>query len=408
MSHTREFDVVIWGATGFTGKLVAEYIFNKYGIGNDLKWAMAARNRTKLEQVRASIADNTVPLIVADSNDEASLNEMTKRTKVVCTTVGPYAKYGSKLVAACVSNQTHYCDLAGESQWIRKMIDQHHETASANGTKIVNSCGFDSIPSDMGVYFVQQQAKTQTGSFAKQIKMRVKAMKGGISGGTYASMSNLMEEASKDKTILKEMFNPYSLNPRDQQDGQDKPDLRSVIYDKTAKSWISPFVMAGINTRIVRRSHALSDFPYGKNFKYDEAMLSGNGFSGRMKGIGNALPLALFAMAKPGSFLKKMMDNRLPKPGEGPNEKQRETGFYNLRFYTILENDKVALGKVTGDRDPGYGSTSKMIAESAICLAKDNLSDVGGILTPATAMGNALLNRLEDNAGLTFSFSLTD
>jgi short subunit dehydrogenase-like uncharacterized protein len=406
MSHSREFDVIIWGATGFTGRLVAEYIFNKYGTNNDLKWAMAARNEIKLEKVRASVADETVPLIIADSNDEASLDAMTKRTKVVCTTVGPYAKYGSKLVAACVSNQTNYCDLAGESQWISKMIDAHHDAAKANGTKIVNSCGFDSIPSDMGVYFVQKQAKAKTGSFAKQIKMRVKAMKGGISGGTYASMSNLMEEASKDKNILKEMSNPYSLNPKGEQDGLDKPDLRSVIFDKTAKSWISPFVMAGINTRIVRRSHALIDFSYGKNFQYDEAVMSGKGFSGRMKGIGGVLPLALFALAKPGSFLKRMMDNKLPKPGEGPNEKQRETGFYNLRFYTILENDAVALGKVTGDRDPGYGSTSKMIAESAICLAKDELADIGGILTPASAMGDALLNRLEDNAGLTFSFEL--
>ncbi len=406
MSHSREFDVVIWGATGFTGRLVAEYIFNKYGVNNDLKWAMAARNQVKLEEVRGLVADETVPLIIADSNDEASLAAMTKRTKVVCTTVGPYAKYGSKLVGACVANQTNYCDLAGEAQWISKMIDQHHEAAKANGTKIVNSCGFDSIPSDMGVYFVQQQVKAQTGSFAKQIKMRVKAMKGGISGGTYASMSNLMEEASKDRTILKEMFNPYSLNPKNEQDGLDKPDLRSVIYDKTAKSWISPFVMAGINTRIVRRSHALSSFTYGKDFKYDEAILSGNGFSGRLKGIGATIPLALFALAKPNSFLKKMMDNKLPKPGEGPNPEQRENGFYNLRFYSILENGAVALGKVTGDRDPGYGSTSKMIAESAICLAKDELSDIGGILTPATAMGDALLTRLQDNAGLTFSFEL--
>ena len=221
MSHSREFDVIIWGATGFTGRLLAEYIFNKYGTNNDLKWAMAARNEIKLEKVRASVADETVPLIIADSNDEASLDAMTKRTKVVCTTVGPYAKYGSKLVAACVSNQTNYCDLAGESQWISKMIDAHHDAAKANGTKIVNSCGFDSIPSDMGVYFVQKQAKAKTGSFAKQIKMRVKAMKGGISGGTYASMSNLMEEASKDKNILKEMSNPYSLNPKGEQDGLD-------------------------------------------------------------------------------------------------------------------------------------------------------------------------------------------
>lgn len=404
MSTQREFDIIIWGATGFTGRLVAEYMFQKYGTAGNIKWAMAGRNQTKLEIVRAEIADKTVPLIVADSLDDASLNAMIKRTKVMCTTVGPYAKYGSKLVAACVAHQTDYCDLTGEVQWMRRMIDANHEAAKANGTKIVHTCGFDSIPFDMGVYYTQQQSKAITGAYAPQIKMRVKAMKGGFSGGTYASLSYVLEEAQKDKNIFKILLNPYGLNPKGEQAGLDKPDLQSVIYDETAKSWITPFVMAGINTKVVRRSHALSNYPYGKDFRYDEAVMSGDGFGGRWRGIKMAMPLGVLALAKPGSLLKKGLDRLLPKPGEGPNKEKREAGFYNLKFLAIQKDGKVNIGSVKGDRDPGYGSTSKMLAETAICLAKDKLPEISGVLTPSTAMGDALLKRLQDNAGLTFSF----
>ena len=404
MNQSREFDIIIWGASGFTGRLVAEYLFKKYGTTGDLKWAMAGRNAAKLETVRAEVADETVPLIIANSNDEVSIAEMVQRAKVICTTVGPYAKYGSKLVAACIEHQAHYCDLAGEVQWMRKMIDQHHEAAKANGVKIVHTCGFDSIPSDMGVYFIQREAKAKTGQPAKQIKMRVAGMSGGISGGTYASLSNVMEEALIDKSIFKVLSNPYGLNPKGEQEGGDKPDLRSVVYDEASKSWIAPFIMAGINTKVVRRSNALSGYSYGKDFGYEEATISGKGFSGRMKGIMTALPMGLMVMAKPGSLLKKGVDALLPKPGEGPNKKEREAGFYNLRFYITLEDNSTAFGKVTGDMDPGYGSTSKMLGEAAVCLAKDDLSDVSGILTPSIAMGDALLTRLQESAGLTFSY----
>ncbi len=401
----KEFDIIIWGASGFTGRLVAEYLFKKYGANSTIKWAMGGRNQSKLEQVRAEVADESVPLVIADSNDEASLNEMVQRTKVICTTVGPYAKYGSKLVATCVAHQTDYCDLTGEVQWMRRMIDQHHEAAVANGTKIVHTCGFDSIPSDMGVYFMQKEAKAKTGQPAKQIKMRVGGAKGGISGGTYASLSNVLVEAQKDKSIYETLLNPYGLNPKGEDKGPDERDLQRVVYDKTANSWIFPFIMAGINTKVVRRSNALAGYPYGKDFRYDEAMMGGKGISGRFKAIAATLPLGLLMSAKPGSFLKKMIDKRLPEPGEGPNKAAREAGFYNLKFFTILQDDSVVVGKVTGDMDPGYGSTSKMLAESAICLAKDSLPDIGGLLTPSVAMGDALLQRLQDNAGLTFSFS---
>lgn len=404
MSNTRAFDLIVWGATGFTGRLVAEYLFNKYGANDTIKWAMAGRNQAKLEKVRAAVADETVPLVIADSQDEKSLNAMVQRTKVVATTVGPYGKYGSKLVAACVTHQTHYCDLAGEVTWMRQMIDQHHEAAKANGTKIVHTCGFDSIPSDMGVYFIQKEAKAKTGHPAPQIKMRVRALVGEISGGTYASLSDTLEKAQKDKSLYGILIEPYSLNPAGERSGPDKRDLQSVVYDKAAKGWIYPFIMAGINTKVVRRSNALAGYPYGKDFRYDEAVRSGDGIAGRLKAYGNAAMLGMLMLAKPGSFMKKIVDKVLPDPGEGPNKEKREAGFYNLKFITTLQDGSTAIGKVTGDRDPGYGSTCKMLAESAICLAKDDIPDVAGVLTPSIAMGDALLGRLQANAGLTFSF----
>ena len=404
MNKSREFDVIVWGASGFTGKLVAEYLFNKYGSNNDLKWAIAGRDYSKLELVRDEVANRLIPIIIANSDDIESLNLMIKRTRVICTTVGPYAKYGSKLVSSCVNNQTHYCDLAGEVQWIRKMIDEYHEIAKANGTKIVNSCGFDSIPSDLGVYFIQKQSLEKYKQKAKHIKMRVAGAKGGISGGTYESLSNVSKEAYSDKDIFKVVIDPYGLNPLGELNGLDKYDLRKIIYDKASDSWIGPFVMAAINTKIVRRSNALSGYAYGKDFMYDEATLSGKGLKGKFRAYLSALPLALLMSAKPGSFLKKIIDIILPKPGEGPNKDKRESGFYNLRFYITLEDQSNAFAKVVGDMDPGYGSTSKMLGESAVCLAKDILPDSSGVLTPSIAMGDAILDRLQKNAGLSFSF----
>lgn len=405
MKSPKEFDLVVWGATGFTGRLVAEYLYKKYGVNKSVRWAMAGRNEEKLNKIKNQVADSSVPIIVADSHDVDSLNAMVQRTKVICTTVGPYAKYGSELVASCVEHQTDYCDLTGEVQWIRKMIDLHHDNAKSNGTKIVHTCGFDSIPFDMGVYYMQKQAKETTGQSALQINMRVRAFKGGISGGTYASLSNVLEEAREDKSVFETLSNPYGLNPKGEDQGPDGADLRSVVYDEKAKSWIYPFIMAGINTKVVRRSNALLDFAYGKDFRYDEAVMSGDGFKGRLKGISAAIPLGLLASAKPGSFLKKRIDKRLPKPGEGPTLQQRESGFYNLKFFTTLADNTTIVGSVKGDKDPGYGSTSKMLAESAVCLATDNLSEVSGVLTPSIAMGDSLLKRLQENAGLTFTWN---
>jgi len=408
MSQNREFDIIVWGATGFTGRLVAEYMLQKYGANGEIKWAMGARNAVKLEQVQKELGAEEVPIVIADSQKPETLERMVQRTKVICTTVGPYAKYGSYLVGACVQNQTDYCDLAGEVQWMRKMIDQHHEAAKANGTRIVHTCGFDSIPSDMGVYFLQKEAKEKLGEYCQQIKLRVRAMKGGPSGGTVASLNNVMAEAYEDKSIFKILKNPYGLNPQGEMEGDDVPDLTKVIFDEDSNSWIAPFVMASINTKVVRRSHALENFPFGKDFRYDEATMMGNSYMGKMKGNMMRLGLGLVMAGKPGSFLKNTVNRFLPKPGEGPSKKEREEGFFKLLLIGKMRNGEILKATVSGDRDPGYGSTSKMLAESAICLAKDKdqTPKIAGVLTPSVALGNVLLQRLEKNAGLEFKIKI--
>ena len=402
MSNTKQLDLIIWGATGFTGQLVSEYINKKYS-NTALKWGIAGRNKEKASVIakRLNIAKDRV--FIADCNNIESLIKLTSKTKVICTTVGPYAKLGTNLIDACIKTNTNYCDITGETQWIRKMIDKYHSKAKENKIKIINSCGFDSIPSDMGVFYSQKKLFEKTGEYANKINMRVAGAKGGISGGTYNSLSNVLEEARVDKEVRKTLTNPYGLNPIDKQNGPDKADLQSVIFDKVSNSWIAPFVMAGINTKIVRRSHALIDFKYGSDFSYDEATLSGKGVLGQVKGYLSLIPIFL-ATRKKGSFIKNIVDYVLPKSGEGPSKKTRISGYYNLRFYLTQQN-KIHLSKVIGDMDPGYGSTSKMLAESAICLALDKTPETYGILTPSVALGNPLLKRLQENAGLTFIFN---
>ena len=401
MKNKRDFDLIIWGATGFTGNLVCDYINKNYNE-RELRWAIAGRNKKKILKLQQKLKIDDSRTIIADSSDKDSLVKMVKKSKVVCTTVGPYAKYGTNLVEACIEGETNYCDITGETQWIRRIIDRFHTKAKEKNIKIINSCGFDSIPSDMGVFYSQKIILEKTGKYASTINMRVAGAKGGISGGTYNSLSNVLEEALIDKEVRKTLTNPYGLNPIDKQFGPDKSDLREVIFDTVSNSWIAPFVMAGINTKIVRRSHALMDFMYGKNFAYDEATLTGKGIAGQIRGYMSLIPIFL-ATRKKGSIIKKIVDFILPKSGEGPSKKTRINGYYNLRFY--LTADKMTyVSKVLGDMDPGYGSTSKMLAESAICLALDEIPDTYGILTPSVALGDSLLKRLEENAGLTFIF----
>jgi short subunit dehydrogenase-like uncharacterized protein len=298
--------------------------------------------------------------------------------------------------------KTNYCDISGETQWIRKIIDTYHEKAKSLKIKIVNSCGFDSIPSDMGVYFCQSNYYKENGEYAHAINMRVAGMKGGFSGGTYNSLTNVIHEASVNKSVRKTLNNPYGLNPINEQSGPDKRDLRSVIYDKEAKSWVAPFVMAGINTKIVRRSNALFNYKYGKSFLYSEAVLVGDGILGKIIGYLSLIPI-LMVIQKKGSILKRIVDLFVPKAGQGPSKNQRENGFYNLKFY-FNSNRKKYLAKVTGDMDPGYGSTSKMLAECAVCLALDDTSNKNyGVITPSVAFEENILQRLQNNAGLKFS-----
>ncbi len=389
MAGDREFDVIVYGASGYTGRLVAEYLSKQYGIGGEVKWAMAGRSADKLAAVRDEIgAPAETPLVVADASDEASLADMVKRTKVVLTTVGPYQLYGSDLVAKCAALGTDYVDLCGEPTWMRQMIDAHEEAAKASGARIVFSCGFDSIPSDLGIYFLQEAAKEKWGSTVNRVKGRVRVMKGTFSGGTAASLKATMAAAFKDPSLMELLKNPFSLTPGFQ--GAEQPHGAAVEYEEDMGSWVTPFVMAAINTRNVHRSNFLMNKAYGDDFVYDEMMLTGPGEQGE-------------AIAKAVASDKSLGGDGGPKPGEGPSKEEREAGKFDILFVGINDNgERINVG-VTGDKDPGYGSTSKMISESAICLVKDATETPGGIWTTAPAMGSRLIKRLVDNAGLTFT-----
>ncbi len=403
--NTREFDVIVWGATGFTGCLVAEYLCRQYGVGRDLRWAIAGRNRDKLDALRGSLGDAAAGLeiLIADSADAASMRDLAGRSRVVLTTVGPYALYGSLLVEACVENGTHYCDLAGEVQWIRKMIDQHHERARQTGARIVHCCGFDSVPMDIGVWFLQEEARRRHGAYCEKITMLVKATKGAASGGTIASMLNIIKESREDRATARVLVHPYSLNPEGERDGPDRRDQQKVLYNDDADCWTAPFVMAAVNTKVVRRSHALAGYPYGRDFRYSEAVATGKGAGGWIKGTGMTAGLAGLVLGGSFSPTRSLLEKFvLPKPGEGPDAELRESGFFNLMQIGELPDGTLLRTRITGDQDPGYGSTSKMLSECAVCLAKDELDSSGGVLTPAAAMAEPLLDRLQENAGLAF------
>ncbi|NCF23653.1 MAG: saccharopine dehydrogenase [Gammaproteobacteria bacterium] len=404
-SSPREFDVIVVGATGFTGSLVAEYLCERYGVGADLRWAVAARNQQKLSALRESLGSPaaSLPVIIADTLDARSMSDLAQRTRVVLTTVGPYARYGSELVAACAENGTHYCDLAGEVQWIRRMIDAHDATARQSGARIVHCCGFDSIPMDIGAWFLQQQARERYGAYCDSIVLLVKAMKGGASGGTMASIMNVMREARADREVARVLARPYSLNPEGGPRGPDRSDQRGIRFDVDAQNWTAPFIMATVNTRVVRRSHALLGYPWGESFRYHEAIRTGRGIGGWSRSAMITAGLAGLVGAASFGWSRGLLERYvLPKPGTGPDAAAREKGFFNLEQIGRLADGRQIRGRITGDRDPGYGSTSKMLAESAVCLALDELDSAGGVLTPAAAMAAPLLQRLQANAGLSF------
>jgi short subunit dehydrogenase-like uncharacterized protein len=406
----RELEVVVWGASGFTGKLTAEYLLSRYGVTGKLRWAIAGRNAAKLEAVRKDLSRETgidahaLPILVGDGEDASFLDSLTRRTHVVCTTVGPYAKYGSRLVAACAANGADYCDLTGEVHWMQRMIEAHQEAAAASGARIVFTCGFDCIPADLGAFFMQREMRARHGVACSRIQFRVAGFSGGASGGTIASMLHMLEEAERDPAVMTAMTEPYALNPKGERTGPDAPERTMPRWDPDFRQWTAPFMMAGIDTKVVRRSNALLGYAYGKGFRYDEAMLMGASPLGFAKAcVTSTGTLAMMGAMAIGP-LRRAVSGRLPQPGEGPSKARREAGYFDIRLRGEHPSDaaKSLRGRIRGDRDPGYGSTSKMLGESAVCLAQDQLPATGGCWTPASAMGDALLARLGANAGVTF------
>ena len=380
----RDFDIIVYGATGFTGRLVAEYLTQ---IGAQ-RWAMAGRSLSKLQEVRDLIgAPADTPLVTANSDDAASLRSLCERTKVVLTTVGPYQLYGNDLVAACAETGTAYVDLCGEPAWMRHMIDAHHETAKRTGARIVFSCGFDSIPFDLGVLALQDAAKAKFGHPMPRVKGRVRKMQGGASGGTVASLKATLAAAAKHPSILGLLINPFALTPGFEGPAQPKGLLPE--YDRAIEAWVAPFIMAPINTKNVHRTNFLLGEAYGADFVYDEMIVA--------PGIGEMGKAAAEAIAR----MNPLSSDKGPKPGEGPSPEERDAGFYDLLFIGEGAGGERIDCVVTGDKDPGYGSTSKMIAETALCLIED-VAGEGGIWTPGALMGKVLADRLQAKAGLTF------
>lgn len=387
---SSKFDIVVYGATGFTGQLVAEYLAARYKGDANLKWAMAGRSKDKLATVRDAIgAPADTPRIVADAGDPASLKAMVAQTKAVITTVGPYQFYGNDVLAACVEAGVDYFDLCGEPLWMRQMIDKHEAAAKASGARIVFSCGFDSVPFELGAFFVQEEARRVFGAPASRVRGRVRDMRGTLSGGTAASAKATFDAVAKDLSLVALLKSPFALTPGFE--GPKQPAGSKPFLEEDLHSWAAPFMMALINTRNVHRSNMLMGFPYGKDFVYDEMVLTGPG----EKGESNAKKVMAVNAGKTGP--------EAPKPGEGPSKEERENGGYDLLYVANAPDGRQVRAAVKGDRDPGYGSTSKMISECAICLLRDTPDVAAGFWTPGAAMGHKLIKRLVDNAGLTFT-----
>ena len=399
-------DLVVFGATSFVGQILCRYLARTFGVDGPLKWAVAGRSRAKLEGVRNGLGPEAkdLPLIVADAADEAALAAMCRDTRAVVSTVGPYALYGEPLVKVCAEGGTDYCDLTGEVPWIARMIERYENAAKASGARIVHCCGFDSLPSDLGVYFMQNEARRRFGAPLTRIKTRVRAMRGGASGGTIASMMNIAKEMAADPGLRRRMANPYSLVPKADAPSARQPSLSTIAYDPDFHRWQAPFVMAAINTRVVHRSNALSGFAYGRDFLYDEAMLTGEGVRGRLRAYGLAGGLSAFVGGTAFSPTRRLLQRFVPAPGEGPTPEQQEKGFFDFRFVGRTADGRTLRGKVAGQGDPGYGSTSKMLGQAAACLVLDigKQDKPGGFWTPATIFGDRLIDRLRTYSDVTF------
>ncbi|RKH10427.1 saccharopine dehydrogenase [Corallococcus sp. CA053C] len=406
-----EFDIVLWGATGFTGRLVAEYLARSQDA-HGAKWALAGRDRDRLEKVRAELvklqpACADLPLVLADAKDSASLAALVARTRVVISTVGPYNRYGSELVAACVSAGTAYCDLTGEVQWMRKMIDAHDAHARETGARIVHTCGFDSIPSDLGVLLLQDHMREKHGGHCDHVRYHLTRMRGGFSGGTIASMLDTLDAVKAEPSLRRVLTSAHALDPEPGRGTKEERDQMTVRKSPDTGGWTAPFVMASVNTRVVRRSNALLGFPWGRDFFYAEVSDFGPGPKGLALAAGTTAGLGGFMAATNVSVVRGLLEKHvLPAPGEGPSATARERGCFEVRLLgeglSPKSGQRVKVeGTVAAQGDPGYAATSRMLAESGLCLAFDTLPKRGGVLTPASAMGMVLVERLR-KAGMTF------
>ncbi len=405
-----KYDLVLMGATGFTGKLVAEYLAQEYGAKNEqFVWAIAGRNKDKLINLKRYLDQydaeaKNLPILIADSHDKRSLDDITSVSRVIISTVGPYLKYGKMLVESCAINGTDYCDLTGEVPFIRESIDSFDSIAKSNNCRIIHSCGFDAIPSDIGALKLQKESIEKFGQPCNEIKLYVRSMRGGFSGGTIESMINISSYINSRPDLSGLLSNPYALNPGGQLlGGPDGSSLRSVKWDKDMNLWICPFIMSGFNTRVVRRSNALMGFLYGDSFNYSEVYSFSKGFSGFIKSLSMLIGIACLKLAisfRPSLWLLRKFF--LPAPGDGPSKENRESGYFKLVLVGSIADNKLSI-TVTGDRDPGYAATARMLAESALCMLLDRKSipDVSGVLTPAAGIGDILVSRLKDN-GITF------
>ena len=387
----RSFDLVIYGATGFTGALVAEYL---HQTQSGLSWAIAGRSQSKLDLLKDRINAPDLKTIVADSESPDDMRRLVTSARVVISTVGPYARFGTPLVEACAAEGTHYCDLTGEPQWMASIFERVSPLAEETGARLIHCCGFDSIPSDLGVFVAQQSMMNKHGLFATKVSGRMGKSKGAVSGGTVASMLLAVEQAVSDPIARKVLNDPYGLYPSELSPGSDGPDQRGVRWDDHFESWTGPFVMAAINSKVVRRSNALASLVYGADFSYDESLLVDNRRSGLL--MAGGMSIGMTALAIPP--LRRLISKRLPQPGEGPSVSERENGFFEffVHAHHPTDNKKDVRICVKGKRDPGYGATSRMLAQAGLSLAFDDLDVEGGIWTPASALGNHLVNRLAD------------
>jgi short subunit dehydrogenase-like uncharacterized protein len=405
--NSTQFTITLFGASSFVGRIVARHIQDLIEqqstcLPEGFNWAIAGRDESHLLQIKQDLgaSADALSVIVADAKDENQLRIMCAQSKLVISTVGPYALYGELLVKVCAETGTDYCDLTGEVQWIRRMLDRYQASAKHSCARIVHCCGFDAIPSDLGVYFTQQHCIENFGHPCATVKMAVKSMAGTFSGGTLASMINLTKEAVGDSTLRKNLANPYWLCPDNHAFTTRQPSSKTD-FDQHFDSWTAPFVMAGINTRIVHRSNALLNNLYGNYFVYSEVSLTRNKWRSRLLRLGLAVFSICIALP-PTRWLAQTF--LLPKPGEGPTPKQQREGSFDIRFVGVDSNGSGIRTQVCGDRDPGYGSTAKMLTQAALCLAVDvDDTKAGGFYTPASLFGNALIERLSRYAGVTFT-----